>query len=598
MATRKHMTSNFTRRLALLVYLAALLMTGACRQPATTPDAPTSTGATPARERVAGVRGGTLTYRVSSPPKSLNPLMSSDEASFTVAFMLTSARLVEFDHDAQSYVPGLAETWQTSGDGRTVEATLRDGLKFSDGQPLTAADVEFSLRAIYDERTAAPTLRDALTINDRRIETTTLDARRVRLVFPEPVAVPENYLVNIPIIPRHTLDAELQKGTLRDAYGVTADPQRIVTAGAFAVEAITPGERITLRRNPHYWKRDAAGVQLPYLDRLVVDVVSDSNAARTRLSEGVIDIIDRVRPSDYAEFRKQGGAVRAFDLGPGLGTDHMWFNLKGGAGGAAAPTGAVKHAWFADARFRRAVAHAIDREGIADNLLQGLATPLYGFVSPVNRAWAATDIPRPEYDLERARGLLREAGFVQRGTAEAPELFDAQGNRVEWTLIVPVENEPRVKMAAVIQEDLAQLGMKVQVAPIEFNELRRRAAQSFDYDAALLGITNSDLDPSSYANLLVSSSQDHQWNPKQATPATEWEARIDEQTAALARERDAARRRAVFRDIQFVINEQMPLIPIVARHITSVSRQRVGNHRPSTILPYSMWNADELFVRP
>lgn len=573
-------------------------MASACQQQTPTPTAVSPQAQnTPSRERVAGVRGGSLTYRISSPPKSLNPVMSSDEASFTVAFTLTGARLVEFDHDAQRYAPGLAETWQTSDDGRTVEATLRDGLKFSDGQPLTAADVEFSMRALYDERTAAPSLRDALTINNRRIETTVIDARRVRLVFPEPVAVPENYLVNIPVLARHSLEEDLKKGTLRDAYGVTADPQSIVTAGPFAVEAITPGERITLRRNPNYWKRDAAGVQLPYLDRLVVEVVGDANAARTRLSEGAIDIIDRVRPSDYAALRTQGGAVRAYDLGPGLGTDHMWFNLKRGADGGAAPVGAVKYGWFADARFRRAVAHAIDRQSIATNLLQGLATPLYGFVSPLNRAWAATDIPHSEYDLERARTLLREAGFVQRGTPDAPELFDAQGNRVEWTLIVPVETEPRVKMAAVIQEDLAQLGMRVQVAPIEFNELKRRAAQSFDYDAALLGVTTSDLDPSSYANFLVSSSQDHQWHPKQTKPATEWEARIDELTAALARERDAERRRAIFRDIQIILAEQMPVIPIVARHITAVANQRIGNHRPSTILPYSMWNAEELFIR-
>ena len=553
------------------------------------------------RERVVGARGGAITYRVMTPPKTLNPLMVSDEASFTVAFHLLNARLIDFDHDRQAYAPALAESWRLLEDGRTVEVVLRDGLKFSDGQPLTAADVAFTLRAIYDEKTGS-IFRTSMTVNERQIEARPADARRMQLAFPEPVAAPETYLVNMFVLPRHVLEEDLKRGTLgSEAYGIASDPARVVTAGPFVPESVVAGERVTLKRNPNYWKKDSAGNQLPYLDRLVAETVSDPNAAVARLTSGALDCVDRVRAGDYAALRGgsggEGGApVRAYDLGPGLGTDYIVFNQNPVGKGGGGPD-ASKRAWFADERFRRAVAHAVDRESIASSTLQGLATPLYGVVSPGNRQWAAGDLPRAAYDLERARALLGEAGFNARGGGDAPEMFDPQGRRVEFTMLVAATNEERKAMAAVIQEDLGKLGIKAQVAPVETGELMRRVLQSHDYDAAILGLIVSDLDPSSYSNFLKSSSENHQWAPRQPRPATEWEARIDELVAALSREAVPERRREVFREIQLIIAERMPVVPVVARHVAVAANTRLGNYRPSSIVPYSMWNADELFVK-
>jgi peptide/nickel transport system substrate-binding protein len=547
-------------------------------------------------EHVAGTRGGSLTYRLTSPPKTFNYLMVSEEYSLTVAFFLMSGRLVEFDHDAQRYVPALASEWKLSDDNRTLELTLRDGLQFSDGHPLTAEDVLFTFQAIYDERTASPIFRDAMTIGGKPIEVSLVDAGHLRLVFPEEIATPENYLSNLAVLPRHVLENDLKRGTLRDRYGLSENPRGIVTAGPFMVDASAPGERVQLKRNPFYWKKDSAGTQLPYLDALTLEVVGDPNAALTRLTQGGVDIIDRVRTTDYASLRASGGSVRAFDLGPGLNTDHLWFNLNQGERDGKPVVDPVKRAWFSDVRFRRAVSYAIDRESIATSILQGLATPLYGFVSPGNRAWVAGDLPRIDHNLDKARDLLREAGFQQRGSQDAPELVDAQGNRVEFTLIAPVENEARVKMAAVIQEDLGRLGIKVQVAPIEFQALTSRWQQSFDYDAILLGTSVTEPDPSSYSNYFISSSPSRPWEPKKSAPKEAWETRMDELLKSQAHERDAERRKAIFREIQLILAEQLPVIPIVARHIISAANQRVRNYRPSTIVPYSLWNAEELFV--
>ena len=587
------------RRYAFLPLLALLVVLSACRAGNETGNTPTQNNRAPqlSRERTTGARGGVLRYRVTTPPKSLNSLMITDEASFIASFILTGGRLIDFDHDKQAYVGGLAEQWQASDDHRTVEMTLRDNLKFSDGHPLTTEDVVFTLRAIYDERTAS-VFRTTMTIGGRQIEATPLDARRIRFTFPETVGAPESFLVNVAVMPRHILEADLQKGTLGKAYELTADPAGIVTAGAFAVEAIAPGERLTFRRNPHYWKKDAAGTQLPYLDQVVLEVVADPNAAIQRLQEGALDIIDRTRPSDYAALQNSQGSVRAYDLGPGLSTDHMWFNLDTGQQQGKPAVDPVKSAWFTDLRFRRAVSHAIDRQGISANTLQGLATPLYGIVSPGNRAWHAQDLPRTEYDLERARSLLTEAGFNTRGAADAPELFDSKGNRVEFTLLVPVENQARKEMAAVVQEDLARLGIRMQVAPVEYGELVSRTTQTSNYEAVLLGAVVTDVDPSSYSNILSSSSPQHQWHPKQQKPATEWEARIDQMLTALSQATNVDSRRNIFRDIQLTIYENQPVVPIVVRHVVSAANTRIGNYRPSIVIPYSLWNVEELFIRP
>jgi len=419
----------------------------------------------------------------------------------------------------------------------------------------------------------------------------------LRFVFPDVVASPENYLSNLAVLPRHVLAADFERGALREAYGLTADPSRIVTAGAFAVESATPGERVTLKRNPHYWKKDAAGAPLPYLDQLVIEVAKDANNAFARLQQGSVDIYDRLRPADYAELRSQPGVTKISDLGPGLQIDHLCFNLtEGGIKGGAAPN-PIKRAWFNDTRFRQAVSIAIDRKTIASVTLQGLATPLYGIVTPGNRKWVAANLPPIAYDLERSRALLREAGFTTRGAQDRPELYDAKGNRVEFTLITPSASQPLKDTAVVIQGDLAQLGIKMQVAPIDFGDLQSRISESYDYDVYLLVWGLSEPDPSSYANFLSSGSPTRLWRPKLPGQATAWEARIDDLLATQAREANPDRRRAAFNEVQQILAEQLPIIPIVARHISSAANQRVDNHRPSAIFPFSLWNAEELFIR-
>jgi peptide/nickel transport system substrate-binding protein len=579
------MMRPFTNSRLFALLLLPLLLS--CRQP---PASNTTTAKL--EQRGIGTRGGKLVYRVPSPPKTFNYLLANDEPSILTAFFLLNSRLVEFDHSTQTYVPGLAETWTTSSDHRSVDIKLRDGLRFSNGQPLTSSDVAFTMEATYDERNQAGVFRDALLINGKPISVKVIDDRNLQFILPEMITAADNYLYNISVLSRNALEADQKAGRLSEAWKITAPPASVVSCGPFVVASAAAGERIVLKRNPYYWKHDAQGTQLPYLDELTLAVVPDANQTRVGLDQATIDIVDRLRPADYASLLNTSGPVKAFDLGPSLGVDYMWFNLN-----PTKPDGTqqnpVKFAWFSDIKFRKAVSMAVDRDSIARSTLQGLATPLYGVVSPANRIWANADLPKIAYDLVRAASLLQEAGFSKRGS----ELFDAQGNRVEFSLLVPAESEPRKLMAAVIQEDLAKLGIKMQVVPIEFAAVTNAWTKSFEYDAILLGLSVTDLEPSSYANLMLSSGGVHQWRPNQKSPATEWETKIDQLFAEQARESDPGKRKLKFYEIQRIVADASPVIPIVARHVVSAANSHVGNFSPSPMFPYSLWNADELFLK-
>lgn len=549
-------------------------------------------------ESTAGVRGGEITYRVTGAPTTFNYLLAEDEPTIIITQFLLTSRLIEFDHKSQLFVAGLAESWVAEKDNKTVNVKLREGLKFSDGQALDADDVIFTLNAIYDERTQAAGLRDAMLVDDEPIAAKKIDERNFQLIFPKPVASFENYLINLSVLPEHALKADFDAGKLSGSWKINAPPETIVSSGPFVVSKNNPTQRIEFLRNPHYYKTDSKGTQLPYLDKLNVEVLEDANKTFVELSRGAVDLADRIRPADFVELTKNGGAITAKDAGPGLGVDYFWFNLNTADPKDKPLKNEVKRAWFADKRFRQAIAAAVDRDSIATNTLQGLATPLHGFVSPANRVWAKGDLAKISYDLAAAEKLLTEAGFQKRGNAESPILYDAQNNAVEFSLAVQIENEQRKLAAAVIQQDLAKLGIKMSVVPLETPGLMDKWMKTYDYDAVLLGISQGDTEPSSYQNFLLSSGALHQWQPDQKTPATEWEAKIDKLFDEMILTRDFKTRYELFANIQDTMRDELPVIPIVARHVPSAANSRIGNWAPSSILPYSIWNVEELYIKP
>jgi peptide/nickel transport system substrate-binding protein len=547
--------------------------------------------------RETGARGGRLAVADRSTPRTFNYLLANDRVTLTVCFFLLSARLAELDHDAQQLIPGLAESWQVADEGKKLTVKLREGLKFSDGAPLTADDVLFTLKVIYDEKVNS-IFRGALLVGDQPMKVTKVDARTIELRLPQAVAAPENNLYNIGVLPRHKLEAAYERGEYAKMWDTTAAPGDLAVSGPFTLKEYVAGQRTILARNEHYWKKDGAGNQLPYLDELVIEAIPDPNTALLKFERGELDILDEIRPTDYATLKDKPGAATVRDFGPWMQTDFLWFNLSDGADEGGQPfVEPAKRAWFLDARFRRAVAHAIDRQSLIQNVLRGLGTPLHGVVSPSNKRWFNANTPTYSYDLNRAKALLQEAGFQWRGSGGQQQLVDSGGRPVEFTVVVS-ENVPvRKQMATIIQEDLAKLGMKVHVSALEDKAFTPLIRQGLIYEAAIHGYSPTDTDPSSLTGALKVGGQQRFWFMNQKQPLADWDARLDQLMDEQEVELEAAKRKEKFNEAQRLFAEHVPMVPLVVRHFVTGAKTDLGNYRSSVLPPRSLWNADELFWR-
>src|SRR5262249_9160635 len=159
----------------------------------------------------------------------------------------------------------LAEAWTTDQAGRKYTLTLRDGVRFSDGHPFTADDVLFTFQAVYDAVTHS-VLADPLMVGGKPLQAAAIDARTGTVTFPSAFAPGLRVLSELPILPKHKLEGALKAGTFAGTWSLSAAPSDIVGLGPFVLQEYQPGQRIVLARNPNYWRKDASGTALPYLD--------------------------------------------------------------------------------------------------------------------------------------------------------------------------------------------------------------------------------------------------------------------------------------------------------------------------------------------
>jgi peptide/nickel transport system substrate-binding protein len=276
---------------------------------------------------------------------------------------------------------------------------------------------------------------------------------------------------------------------------------------------------------------------------------------------------------------KAGAAAQTRDLGMSLDNEMLWFNQA-----PHAPISSAKKTWFADPAFRKAISLAINRQDLARLVYKGYAQAASGAISPANQFWADSAAKAPVQDLEAAKKLLTSRGY--------------KPGEIEFSIVTNAGNKARERMAALIQQDLAKIGVKVTVAPLEFPSLIERIMKTANYDACLLGQVITDLDPLAQKNVWVSSGNLHAWNPLQKTPATAWEAEIDKQIETVETTADPRKRKAAFDRVQRILAEQEPALYLVFKHGLAAANPKVGNLRPSVLRPQLLWNAAELYLKP
>jgi len=515
----------------------------------------------------AGQPGGELHFCLHGEPKTFNPLLVEEDSSETIRY-LTGGVLTRLNRQTQTLEPGLALSWKVSQEGRRITFRLRSGLRFSDGTPFTAEDVAYTMKALMDPQLHSPT-GDSFRSGEGQVEVQIPAADSVVVTFPAPVAGLERLFDQVAILSAHSPKKEM------------------AVLGPFYVADYSPGSYVLLRRNPNYWKRDKQGNPLPYLDSVRLDIQRNRDIELLRFRRGEIHLINALDAENFDRLQKETPAV-THDAGPGLDSEQMWFNQV-----PAAPLPDHKKTWFRATEFRKAISMAINRADLCRIVFGGHAQPAFGPVSPANQFWFDSSLPVPKFDSAGALRLLAHAGFRLEGGT----LRDSQANRVEFTVITNAGNKSREQMVTMIQQDLSQIGIRVNLVTLDFPSLIERITRTYDYEACLLGLVNTDLDPNSQMNVWLSSAENHQWNPKQPSPATAWEAELDRLMRAQSSATADKKRKSDFDKVQQIVAEQQPFIYLVNKDAMSAISPAVVGSSPSVLDPHAFWNAEILRLR-
>jgi peptide/nickel transport system substrate-binding protein len=567
-----------------VVFVGALLWWRGCDPRPSRVSGGPSTPANETRER-----GGQVVASMRAEPRTFNRLVSSDQTTETLA-MLMQGRLLRINRSTFELEPWLAERWDSSEDGRTHTLHLRKDVVWSDGTPFTSADVLFSLRAVYDPNVKSP-VASSITVNGQPIAATAPDASTVVLTYPSPSGPGIRLLDMLPIMPKHKLEPALSAGTFTQAWGPATPPGDIVGTGPFVLREYQPGQRVVLDRNQKYWRKAENGDALPYIDRLVLEVVPDQNAELLRLQSGATDLThSELRSDDYIPVRRaeEEGKLTMVELGVAPDADAFWFCLK--------PEKKARDPRFTfinKREFRQAISHAVDREAFAQTVFLGEAVPIWGPITPGNRLWFSPNVPRYAYDVARARQLLASIGLEDRNGNGVVE--DAKGTEARFTLITQKGLTWFERGTAVIRDAAAKVGVAFDLAPLEAGAMYQRLL-ACDYDAIYMRVLLTDLDPAGNMDFWISSGEGHPWNVASKTPATEWEARIDALMAQQAATIDMEQRRAVFNEVQKVMGENLPVLYFASPRLYAAHSTRVRGAVTAITRPHLLWNVDMLSV--
>ena len=508
--------------------------------------------------------GGQLRFCLRSEPKTFNPLLVADDASETVRY-LTGGVLMRLNRMTQQLEPQLAVAWKVSDNGRTISFKLRENVHFSDGTAFSAEDVAYTMQQLMDPALHSPT-GDSFRSGKGKIVTQVTGKSQISVTFPAPVVGLDKLFDQVAIMSAKSPEKEM------------------AVLGPYFVAENKAGSYLLLKRNPNYWKHDADGRPLPYIDSIRLDIQQNRDIEMLRLLRGEIDIINSLDAEYYDKLEAQAPGM-AYDAGVSLDSEQMWFNQVPNS-----PLPAYKKTWFSSTNFRRAISESINREDLVRVVFRGHARPAVSWISPANKFWFNSRLQPHPFAPKAALQALAQDGFHMQNGA----LHDREGHLVEFSVITNAGNKYRERMAAMIQQDLAGIGIRLNVVTLDFPSLIERITRSFDYEACLLGLVNDDLDPNAQMNVWLSSADNHQWNPRQKAPSTAWEAEIDSLMRAQAATLDMKKRKQAIDRVQEIVWQQEPFIYLVNKDAMSAVSTALHHAHPVVLRPQAYWNIDQL----
>lgn len=430
----------FLKRKSLSPFLVCLLILG-CRQPVQHRET-AAADTTPAY-------GDAIVVGSIGDARTLVPILASDSASGQICGLVFNG-LVKYDKDIK-LTGDLAESWEVLEDGLVIVFHLREGVRWQDGHPFTAKDVEFTYQKLID-----PDVRTPYSGDFERVKTLeVIDDYTVRVTYREPFS-PGLASWGMSIMPRHLLENEDLNNT-----GFSRHP---IGSGPYKFRQWKTAEKIELVSNRDYYEGR------PYIDRYIYRIIPDQATMFLELRGRGLDYIG-LTPLQYrrqTETQFFQNNFQKFHF-PGFGYTYIGFNLSDPK--------------FSDLRVRRAINYAIDKSEIIEGVLLGLGRVSTGPFPPQSWAYNKEVVPVP-YDPKKARELLAEAGWQD---SDGDGWLDKEEQVFEFTIITNQGNEQRKQAGEIIQRRLADVGIKVKLKIVEWSAFISEFIDKRRFEAVLLG---------------------------------------------------------------------------------------------------------------
>lgn len=544
-----------------------------------------------------GKHGGELFLTtIGEGPKTFNPFNAKDATSSSLGGVMYDG-LLTTNPITGEVVPLLAKNFKIENETEYT-ITLRSGLTWSDGKPITADDVIYTYKEIIFAGLGNTSTRDMMVIDGKLPKLEKLDDYTVKFTTSKPFA-PFLRQLSTSIAPKHIFKPISDKG--QDAFNtfMSTDikPETLVTSGAFRLKEYIPAQRVVLERNPNYYKIDKNHKQLPYLDKIIYFIVADLNNEILKFEAKETDMIS-LRGANVARYKEKeaNSDYTIYNLGSDTGTMFITFNLNNRKNkDGKYNVNPMKQAWFQDKNFRTAIDYALDRKNMVMNIASGLGTPLFTAES-LNSIYLNKNIIGHERDLKKAKQLLLDAGFYYDKDGN---LRDKNTNFVEFDLYTNAGNTEREAIGVMIKQDIEDLGIKVNFKPIEFNTLVNKLLNTCDYDVAIMGLTGSPLEPHGGKNVWYSTGPLHMFNQRPANYTIDdrynFEKEIDNIFDKGALKTSFKNRKPYYDRYQEIIFEEKPLIYLYSPVRITAVRNRLKNLYPSPLSGIG-YNPEEMYI--
>lgn len=454
-----------------------------------------------------------------SSPTHLDPRYATDANSTRIGALIFNS-LTRTDRNGNPQ-PDLAERWELL-DPRTYLFHLKKGITFHNGQPFTAADVEYTYRSILDIHNRSPK-RSSLQFLDSVDQ---VGPYQIRFRLTEPFAPFLEY-TNVGILPNGRPLPELLIGT-----------------GPFSIEGISPGERIALKANPHYWEGK------PSVSGLIFKIIPDAMVRALEFKKGSVDFLQNDIEPDMLPWLKEKANASVQIL---QGTTFQYIGIN------------LEHPILKHREVRAAIACGIEREAIIRHLLKGLATPASGLLSPLHWAYEPS-VARLSYDPERAKQLLDQAGYPDP---------DGDGPKPRFKLSYKTTNlDLRRRVAEALKEQLSRIGIELEVRTYEwgtfYEDIKR--GNFHLYSLSWVGITDPDI----YFNLFHSRSVPPNGDNRGRYRNPETDRLLEKGRRSLSLEE----RKDIYSKVQKILAHDLPYIPFWWTKNLVLTRQGIQGFIP------------------